>query len=114
MDPLKFEILQSLVIKWADEKEIYSTSTVNKQFLKAVAEMGEVADALAKCDTFATKDEIGDVLVCLINVAHMMGTTLPECLGYAYAKIAQRKGRTVRGVFIKEEDVIAENYGGTE
>ena len=50
------------------------------QALKAVSEVGELADAVIKNDRDALKDAIGDVMVCLVNVAHMNGCQiyLPE------------------------------------
>ena len=46
-------------------------STALAQSLKAVSEVGELADATIKNDLDALKDAIGDVAVCLVNVAYM-------------------------------------------
>lgn len=41
------------------------------QALKAVSEVGELCDGVIKNDIDAIKDAIGDVAVCLVNVAEM-------------------------------------------
>ncbi|MDA9072312.1 hypothetical protein N9K75_00400 [bacterium] len=52
------------------------------------------------------KDDIGDCLVVLNNIALMHETTLAECLQVAYDDIKDRKGKMQpNGVFIKEWDV---------
>lgn len=65
----------------------------------------EVADALAKNKPEELKDGIGDVVVTLIILAQQNVLTLDECLETAYNEIADRKGKTVNGVFVKEEDL---------
>ena len=57
--------------KWAHDVGIYEHSTVQAQTLKAVSEMGELADAIIKHDLGALSDGVGDVIVCLVNVAYM-------------------------------------------
>lgn len=50
---------------------IYETSTAQKQMLYAISEAGELAKSLAKDDREQARDDIGDVLVCLINAYHI-------------------------------------------
>lgn len=102
MTECTFEDLEDLVIRWADQRGIYDNSGATKQFLKAVSEMGEVADALAKQDLAEIKDGIGDTVVCLINLCRILGTSIPECLQLAYTEISTRKGQMVNGVFVKQ------------
>jgi len=61
------------VQKWARERGIYEHSTPDAQLLKALSEVGELADAYAKQDTAGVIDGIGDVLVCLVNYQAMLG-----------------------------------------
>lgn len=97
------EELEQNVIQWARERGIYEFSTPQAQALKAVSEIGEVADAIIKADHTALVDGIGDVMVCLINLAHMYETDLEECLEAAWNEIKDRKGRMVAGgAFVKE------------
>ncbi len=91
------------VIRWSEDRGIIQNSTSTKQFMKAVEEMGELASALNKQDKAATIDALGDVLVCLINVAALEDLDLKECLAAAYEEIKDRKGYlTPEGVFVKE------------
>ena len=54
-------------------------------------------------DRAAIVDAIGDVLVCLVNVAALTGTSLEECCEAAWEQIKDRRGRLLpNGVFVKE------------
>lgn len=75
------------------------------QFTKTVEEVGEIASALCRNDIDLLKDSIGDVIVTLIILAQQNNTTIDECLNLAYKEIANRKGKTVNGVFVKESDL---------
>lgn len=101
---MKFEDLENAVIDWADDRGIYEHSTAQAQFLKAVSEMGELADAVAKRDRPGMEDAVGDVLVCLINFCAMSDITPTHCLRLAWEEIRHRKGRMIPGgVFVKED-----------
>ena len=69
--PLTFEQLAGSVQEWAAARGIYAHSTALAQALKAVSEVGELADAVIKGDEAALIDAIGDVAVCIVNVAKM-------------------------------------------
>ena len=96
--------LVKLVEKWSRDRNLHEADS-GKQFLKVIEEIGEVADALAKDKPEELKDGIGDTVVTLIILAQQNGLTLEECLETAYSEIADRKGKTVNGVFVKEEDL---------
>lgn len=64
------------VRQWATERGIYEHSTAVAQALKACSEAGELCDAVIKGDREAMIDAVGDVAVCLVNVAHMIGTNI--------------------------------------
>ena len=95
------EILIALVIDWAKKRGL-DTADPTKQMLKVMEEVGEVASALAKDDKDELIDGIGDVVVTLIILAEQNGLTLKECLESAYGEIANRKGKTINGIFIKD------------
>lgn len=96
--------LELQVIRWAEARRIIPNSTPTAQFLKAVAEMGELADAVNKRDRDATIDAVGDVLVCLINMTALLDLDLVSCLEHACDQIKDRKGTLLpSGVFVKEE-----------
>ena len=52
-----------------------------------------------------TKLEFGDVIVTLIILSNQLNIDFVECLERAYDKISKRKGKTIDGAFIKEEDL---------
>lgn len=99
------EKLISKVTVWADNKDLLKPENSLKQFTKVVEEVGEVAAALARNDKDELKDGIGDVIVTLVILAEQQGLSLEECLQAAWDEIKDRKGKTVNGAFIKEEDL---------
>lgn len=95
--------LEELTLSWSNDRGILKNSTASQQFLKLVSEMGELADNLAKGKD--VKDDIGDCLVVLTNIAYMTGTNLTECFTTAYDDIKDRRGYlNENGVFIKDTD----------
>ena len=92
------------VLEWARQRNIHKGSTYKDQYLKAQSEMGELADALLKGTKDDTEDAIGDVIVCLINLAEQCDTNLNTCLDRAYSSIKDRKGIMWNGAFVKETD----------
>lgn len=102
---MQFEELQKNVVGWATDRGIIHYSTAQAQFLKAVSEMGELADGIAKHRPAEIQDAVGDVLVCLINMCEILGIDPVDCLGLAWNEIKDRKGRMIEGgVFVKEDD----------
>lgn len=70
--------------------------------LKVTEEIGELAGSLAKNNREATVDAIGDSFVTLIILSAQLNLDPVECLQHAYNEIADRKGKTIDGVFVKE------------
>lgn len=97
--------LISKVIVWAGNKDLLKEENSLRQFTKVVEETGEVAAALARQNKEDLKDGIGDVIVTLIILAEQQGLTVEECLQAAWDEIKDRKGKTVDGAFVKEEDL---------
>lgn len=101
---MNFEELEAKVVEWSKARQIIPNSTPQAQFLKAVSEIGELADAVNKRDLLATKDAVGDSLVCLINMCALLDITMTECLELAYNEIKDRKGTLLpSGIFVKEQ-----------
>lgn len=91
------------VIRWSEDRKIIPNSTPAAQLTKAYEEMGELKNAIETNDRPGIIDGLGDVLVCLINVAALADLDLTECLAAAYDEIKDRKGYLSKeGVFIKE------------
>ena len=96
--------LVKLIEKWAREKNL-DIADPEKQMLKVVEEVGEVAAALARNNKNDLRDGIGDVVVTLVILAIQNDMDLYECLNQAYNEIKDRKGKNVNGVFVKESDL---------
>lgn len=91
------------VIRWGEARGIIQNSDSKTQLLKAVSEMGELADAINKRDRDGIIDGIGDVLVCLTMVAAIEDVDVKQCFASAYNEIKDRKGfLNTNGVWIKD------------
>ena len=101
---MSFAQTEMKVIQWAEARRIIPNATPTSQLLKAVSEMGELADAEGKRDIEAIKDAVGDVLVCLINYCALRDLDVTSCLEGAYEQIKDRKGTLMPdGTFVKHE-----------
>ena len=98
--------LTILIADWHHARNLIEGSTDKDQFLKLVQEVGELSDNICKGKDL--RDDIGDIIVVLINIAERNGLTLRQCLEQAYNDIKDRKGRMVDGVFVKEADDVAD------
>jgi len=94
--------LIDLTSKWHHARNLIDGATSKDQVLKLIQEIGELSDSVCKGED--VKDDIGDCLVILINIAEREGTTLEECLNVAYNDIKDRKGKMIDGIFVKEGD----------
>ena len=68
---MTFNEFKNNVQRWAAERGIYEHSSTEAQLMKALSELGELADAIIKGDDEALKDAVGDVAVCVVNAAYM-------------------------------------------
>ena len=87
--------------QWHIDRNLIDGATDKDQVCKLIQEVGELSDNV--CKGKDVKDDIGDCLVVLINIAERNGTTIRECLEVAYNDIKDRKGVMKDGIFIKEE-----------
>jgi NTP pyrophosphatase (non-canonical NTP hydrolase) len=91
------------VIRWSEARGIIPNSTSLAQLSKAYEEMEELENALNLRDKPGIIDGLGDVLVCLINVAALEDLDLTRCLEAAYNEIKDRKGHMNKdGIFVKD------------
>ena len=93
--------LTELIKMWHHDRNLIEGATDKDQFAKLIQEAGELSDNICKGNDI--KDDIGDMMVVLINIAERNGITISECLRVAYNDIKDRKGTMVDGVFVKEE-----------
>ena len=120
-----FEILRGKVLDWAKDKDLLHEENAEKQFLKFVEEVFEFRDEWLlfaheynKCSygeadndpevielRHNMKLEMGDIFVTLLILCDQLYLDPVDCLGRAYEKIKDRKGKTINGQFIKSEDL---------
>ena len=96
------EQLVKNIIQWHYDRNLIDGATDKDQLAKLVQEMGELSDSI--CKEKDVKDDIGDMIVVLLNIAERNNVTLEECLEQAWEDIKDRKGRMVDGIFIKKGD----------
>lgn len=105
--------LIELVEKWAEEKDLLHEENADKQFLKFIEEAFEFKSELDIYFIYGYMEpnfksmmmEMGDVFVTLIILCKQLQMDPIKCLEMAYEKIKDRKGKTIGGTFVKEEDI---------
>ena len=104
---MSYAEIEMKIIQWSEQRRIIPNSNPESQLLKAVSEIGELADATIKKDKEAILDSVGDVMVCLINYCALQDINLVNCMEIAYDQIKNRKGILLpNGVFRKDSDTI--------
>ena len=93
---------EQLIGQWHRDRNLIDGSTDKDQYMKLIQEAGELSDSL--CRGKDIKDDIGDIMVVLINIMVRNNLTMQECLAVAYEDIKDRKGKMIDGVFVKEGD----------
>lgn len=89
---------------WAVARGLHEAEP-HKQMLKLMEEVGELAQGMAKNNQEQIIDSIGDVFVVLKILSMQLNLDIGECIEHSYQEIAERKGKMVNGVFVKEEDL---------
>lgn len=124
---MNFEELKTKVEEWAEDKDLLHSENADKQFMKFIEEVFEFKsemDILVRYRNYYRENpqkkipkaeheritkkaelELGDIIVTLIVLCKQLDIDIVECLDFAYNKISKRKGKTVNGLFIKEEDL---------
>jgi NTP pyrophosphatase (non-canonical NTP hydrolase) len=75
--------------------------------LKLLQELGELSDHVCKdSHEMLIADDLGDMMVVMINIMARNNLTIEECLEKAYNDIKDRKGKMVDGIFVKEEATV--------
>ena len=91
------------VKQWHIDRNLIDGASDKDQVCKLIQEVGELSDNVCKNKDVA--DDIGDIMVVLINIAERNGLSLEHCLDVAYDDIKDRKGRMIDGIFVKEGDL---------
>ena len=103
------EDLVESVEKWHVDRNLIDGSTDKDQVLKLIQEMGELSDNVCKGNDI--RDDVGDMLVVLINILKRNNLTMENCLEVAWNDIKDRKGKMVDGIFVKEEPTESYSFG---
>ena len=93
---------EDLISQWHKDRNLIEGSTDKDQYLKLIQEAGELSDNICKGKDI--KDDIGDMMVVLINIMARNNLTINQCLAKAYEDIKDRKGKLIDGVFVKDGD----------
>ena len=99
---LTLEDLEHLIKQWHGDRNLIAGSTDKDQYMKLIQEAGELSDNICKGNDI--KDDIGDMIVVLINIAARNNLSLNDCMTVAYNDIKDRTGTMIDGVFVKEGD----------
>lgn len=91
-----------LIKQWARDRGL-DIADPNRQMLKLVEEVGELAAAMARNIRDDEQDAIGDIYVVLTILSMQLGYDVQECINKAYEVIANRTGKMVNGVFVKDK-----------
>ena len=91
------------VVRWHYDRNLIEGSSDKDQVLKLAQELGELSDSVCKGKDI--RDDIGDMLVVMINIAERNGVVLSECLNKAWNDIKHRKGKMKDGIFVQEADL---------
>ncbi len=112
---MNFEELKIKVEEWANDKDLLHSENAEKQFLKFIEEVFEFKSEMDNYDldpgtlkTYFFRNmqlEMGDIFVTLIVLCNQLGIDCVECLEMVYDKISKRRGKTIDGIFVKEEDL---------
>ena len=94
----RFDLIRS----WANARGLYEHGDTKTQALKLVEEVGETCRAILKQDMAEAVDGIGDCVVVLTNLAHLMDVKIEQCIDMAYQEIKNRTGKMDNGTFKKD------------
>jgi len=94
--------IEKKILNWANERGLIEGTTVEKQMIKLMEEVGELSKAIL-CDDFAEMiDAIGDCMIVLTNMTAKLGVSLEYCYEFAYNTIKNRTGKMINGTFVKD------------
>jgi len=89
------------ILQWHKDRNLIDGATDLSQLFKLREEVDELEQSILNGSS--PIDDIGDIIVVLVNIAERNGLALDECVEHAYNDIKDRKGRMVDGIFVKEK-----------
>jgi len=100
--------IEDKILQWHKDRNLIEGSTDGAQFEKLLEEVDELRGNIEHSQPVV--DDIGDIMVVLVNIAHRNKLTLWECMYHAYQDIKDRKGKMINGIFVKESDLLKYHY----
>jgi len=94
------EQLEKKIIAWHKARNLIEGSSDHQQFEKLLEEVEELRLNIMTSQPIV--DDVGDIIVVLINLCERNGLALEECMAHAYNDIKDRRGQMFDGLFIKE------------
>ena len=93
-------ILEDKIVDWHKARNLIEGSTDHQQYQKLLEEVEELRLNIMNSQPII--DDIGDIIVVLINMCERNNLTLFECMWHSYNDIKYRKGIMVDGIFVKD------------
>ena len=100
MEYKAYYTLEQKIIDWHNARNLIEGSTDHQQFEKLLEEVEELRVNIEHSQDFS--DDVGDILVVLINLCERHNLTLTDCMNVAYNDIKYRTGKMVDGLFVKD------------
>ncbi len=98
-------VMKEMIEQWAFERDLHNADP-NKQILKIGEEYGELCEFVTKNRGIeVARDAIGDMYVVLVILCMQLDLDIEECIEVAYQEIKNRKGKMIKGAFVKSEDL---------
>ena len=97
------------ICKWHEARNLIEGSTDKDQVLKLQQGLGELSDSVCKGKDI--RDDLGDMLVVMINIMKRNKISMESCLEVAYNDIKDRKGKMIDGIFVKGTEADSFSFG---
>ena len=92
--------LEKKIVEWHKARNLIQGSSDHQQFEKLLEEVEELRLNIMNSQDIS--DDVGDIIVVLINMCERNQLSLLECMNVAYNDIKYRTGRMVDGIFVKD------------
>ena len=92
--------LEKKIVEWHKARNLIEGSSDHQQFEKLLEEVEELRLNIMNSQDIS--DDVGDIIVVLINLCERNQLSLSECMNVAYNDIKDRRGQMVDGLFVKE------------
>lgn len=92
------------ILNWAEAREL-DQGNPDRQLLKLMEEVGELAEAYNKQDINGFIDGLGDVYVVLTILGSQKHIPIEQAIFHAYEEIKNRSGYMIDGIYVKDGDV---------